>query len=159
MPKESIKNERVAERIKAGVEALGVRGLAGAVGISPAIITRYMQGKVGEPTAATMQKLADHFGVSVAYLRGQHPDYTYEQEVDFMKRVKSGKVLQEELRQMLMRSPGTHDHTTAIESVEKYKELVTAFLAIPLDKMSEARDMLMMLQGLVERNQPKRPST
>jgi transcriptional regulator with XRE-family HTH domain len=47
------------------------RMLARAVGISPAIITRYTQGKVGEPTTATMQKLADYFGVPVAYLRGE----------------------------------------------------------------------------------------
>lgn len=69
-PKESIKNDRVVEIIKDGVKTLGVRGLARAVGISPAIVTRYMQGKVGEPSQSTLQKLASYFGVSVAWLRG-----------------------------------------------------------------------------------------
>jgi len=57
--------------IKGGVEKLGVRGLSRAVGISPAIITRYTQGKVGEPSQTTLEKLADYFGVSVAELRGE----------------------------------------------------------------------------------------
>jgi transcriptional regulator with XRE-family HTH domain len=33
-----------------------------------------LQGKIGEPTTATLQKLADYFGVSVAYLRGEDPE-------------------------------------------------------------------------------------
>jgi transcriptional regulator with XRE-family HTH domain len=69
-PKKSVKNDRVIELIKAGVEKLGVRGLARDVDISPAIITRYVQGKVGEPSQATLEKIAVHFGKSVAWLRG-----------------------------------------------------------------------------------------
>src|SRR6185369_16462769 len=69
-PKESIKNDKVIELIKGGVEKLGVRGLARAVGISPAIITRYTQDKVGEPSQATLEKIAGYFYVSVAWLRG-----------------------------------------------------------------------------------------
>lgn len=69
-PKESVTNNRVIKLIKKGVGALGVRGLARAVGVSPAIVTRYMQGKVGEPSQATLVRLADYFGVSVAWLRG-----------------------------------------------------------------------------------------
>lgn len=70
-PKESIKNEQVIEIIRGGVAKHGVRGLARGVGISPAIITRYMQGKVGEPSQSTLEKLADYFEVSVAWLRGE----------------------------------------------------------------------------------------
>lgn len=70
-PKESVTNDKVVELIKSGVEKLGVRGLARAVDLSPAIITRYTQGKVGEPSQATLGKLADYFGVSVAELRGE----------------------------------------------------------------------------------------
>ena len=56
-----------------GVGKLGVNGFARASEISPALITRYLQGKIGEPTTATLQKLADYFGVSVSYLRGEEP--------------------------------------------------------------------------------------
>lgn len=73
-PKESIKNDRVIETIKGGVEKLGVRGLARAVGISPAIVTRYMQGKVGEPSQATLEKLANYFKLPVPWLRGDFDD-------------------------------------------------------------------------------------
>lgn len=71
MSKESVANNRVVDLFKVEVKIKGVRGLAREVGISPAIITRYMNGKVGEPTTATLQKLAAYFGVSVAYLRGE----------------------------------------------------------------------------------------
>ena len=69
-PKESVKNDRVVQVIKEGVEKLGVRGLARSVGISPSIITRYMQGKVGEPTHATLKKLAEYSDRSISWLRG-----------------------------------------------------------------------------------------
>jgi hypothetical protein len=70
-PKESVKNDKVIDLIKGGVKMLGVRGLARAIGISPAIITRYTQEKVGEPSLATLNKLASYFGVSVTELRGE----------------------------------------------------------------------------------------
>lgn len=79
-PKEKTEMPIVVEAIrnglegKGGVKSLGVNGFARASGISPALITRYLQGKVGEPTTATLQKLADYFGVSVAYLRGEDPE-------------------------------------------------------------------------------------
>jgi transcriptional regulator with XRE-family HTH domain len=66
-----VTNEKVVELIKGGVKSLGVRGLARAVGISPAIITRYAQGKVGEPSQSTIEKLAYYFGVRTRYLRGE----------------------------------------------------------------------------------------
>ena len=69
-PKESVTNNRVVELIKDEVEKMGVRGLSRAVGISPAIITRYTQGKVGEPSQATLEKLAAYFCVPVLWLRG-----------------------------------------------------------------------------------------
>ena len=69
-PKESIKNERVIELIKNGVKENGVRGLSRNIGMSPAIITRYVQGKVGEPSQATLEKLSAYFEVDINYLSG-----------------------------------------------------------------------------------------
>ena len=71
MSKESVANNRVVDLFKVEVKIKGVRGLAREVGISPAIITRYMNGKVGDPTTATLEKLAAYFGVSVPWLRGE----------------------------------------------------------------------------------------
>lgn len=79
-PKEKTKLAGIVELIKdgrgnaKGVAVLGVNGFARATRMSPALVTRYMQGKIGEPTTATLQKLADYFGVSVAYLRGEETD-------------------------------------------------------------------------------------
>lgn len=65
---------------KAGAKALGVNGFARVTGISPALVTRYRQGKIGEPTTATLQKLAAYFDVPVSFLRGDEsvgwPDKT-----------------------------------------------------------------------------------
>lgn len=69
-PKETTKIVRAIELVKEGVKNEGVRGLARATGLSPAIITRYMQGKVGEPTTATLQRLSTYFRVPVSWLRG-----------------------------------------------------------------------------------------
>lgn len=70
-PKESVKNERVIDLVRSGVETEGVRGFARSVGISPAIVSRYMKGEVGEPTNTTLKKIADYFEVTVAWLRGE----------------------------------------------------------------------------------------
>jgi transcriptional regulator with XRE-family HTH domain len=75
-PKEKRKVHGIKELIsngteeKPGVKTLGVNKFARNVGISPALVTRYMQGKVGEPTTATLEKLSAYFGKSVAWLRG-----------------------------------------------------------------------------------------
>lgn len=71
-PKESVTNNKVVQLIKDGVEKLGVRGFASAVKISPAIVSRYKGGKVGEPSQSTLEKLARYFGVTVSYLRGEN---------------------------------------------------------------------------------------
>ena len=69
--------ERVAQVVREGVEKEGVRGFARKTGLSPALVTRYVQGKVGEPTQETLEKLAIYFGVSVGWLRGEYPNTTY----------------------------------------------------------------------------------
>lgn len=62
--------DRFMELIKKGVLKEGVRGLSRSVGISPSIITRYMKGKVGEPSSSTLEKLANYFGVREQWLFG-----------------------------------------------------------------------------------------
>lgn len=69
MSKKTIVNERVVQIVCEGVKKDGVRGLARKSGLSPAIITRYTQGKVGEPTEDTLKRLSEYFGVAVGWLR------------------------------------------------------------------------------------------
>lgn len=70
MPKQSVRNDRAVKLIRQGVDSLGVRGLARAIGVSPAIITRYMQGDVAEPSQATLEKISEFFSVRERFLRG-----------------------------------------------------------------------------------------
>lgn len=67
--------ERVVELLRGRVAATSMLEVSKATGLGLAAIGRYLKG-VGEPTTATLQKLADYFGRSVAYLRGEeHIDW------------------------------------------------------------------------------------
>ena len=52
---------RIIVLISEKVATMGVNGFANASGISPALVSRYLNNKIGEPTTATLQKLADYF--------------------------------------------------------------------------------------------------
>lgn len=54
--------EQVTAIIKVAVEEHGVNGFARLSGLSPALISRYMNGKIGEPMIDTMKKLANYTG-------------------------------------------------------------------------------------------------
>lgn len=70
-PKKAIKNEIVARLITDAAKEKGVRGLAREIGLSPTVITHYTQGKVGEPTQSTLEKLSAFFKLSIPELRGE----------------------------------------------------------------------------------------
>ena len=61
--------ERVVELLKEAVATKSMLEVSKATGLGLAAIGRYLKG-VGEPTTATLQKLADYFGARVRYLRG-----------------------------------------------------------------------------------------
>lgn len=60
----------VVELLKEEVNKRGQRAVARDTTISLPSIQRYLKGG-SEPSQASLQKLADYFGVSVAYLRGE----------------------------------------------------------------------------------------
>jgi len=59
----------VVEKLKEAVAAKSQSAVSRETGIPLFNIQRYLKG-IGEPTSATLQKLADYFGVSVAYRGG-----------------------------------------------------------------------------------------
>lgn len=61
---------RVVELLKADVERTSQAATARATGLTLQTVQRYIKG-IGEPTTATLQKIASYFGVSVAWLRGE----------------------------------------------------------------------------------------
>lgn len=53
-------------------------------------VQRYIKG-IGEPTTATLQKLADYFGVLVPWLQGHFGDMSYEAAKEHRKAAESGQ--------------------------------------------------------------------
>ena len=60
----------VVELLKNAVSEKSMLAVSKSTGLGLAAIGRYLKG-VGEPTTATLQKLSDYFGVTVAQLRGE----------------------------------------------------------------------------------------
>ncbi|MDD2500773.1 MAG: helix-turn-helix transcriptional regulator [Geobacter sp.] len=62
--------ERVVKLLVDEVDAKSILAIHKATGIGLAAIGRYLKG-IGEPTTATLEKLAKYFNVTVAWLRGE----------------------------------------------------------------------------------------
>jgi len=58
--------------------------------VGKSALSRYSKGE-GEPTTATLQKLADYFGVLVPWLQGHFGDMSYEAAKEHRKAVESGQ--------------------------------------------------------------------
>lgn len=65
--------ERVIQLLKDEVARTSQAATARATGLTLRGVQNYLKG-IGEPTTATVQKLANYFGVSVAWLRGESDD-------------------------------------------------------------------------------------
>ena len=62
--------QRVVELLQQEVSEKSILAVAKSTNLGLAAIGRYLKG-IGEPTTATLQKLADHFRVTVPWLRGE----------------------------------------------------------------------------------------
>ncbi len=62
--------ENVMRLLKEQLANCSQKELSEKIGVNTGNICRYLQG-IGEPTHETLEKLADYFRVSVAYLRGE----------------------------------------------------------------------------------------
>ena len=81
---------RVSEILKNAVEAKSQLEVSKQTGIGQAAINRYIKG-IGEPTTATLKKLADYFKVPVAWLQGHFGNMSYEKAREYKAVVDSGK--------------------------------------------------------------------
>ena len=77
--------ERVQELLGTAIKKGTVRKVASEIGLSSAAVHRYASGK-GEPTTATLERLAGYFGVTVPWLRGETwtPTEKYEEFQNFL---------------------------------------------------------------------------
>lgn len=66
--------EKVVELVRKAVAEKSLRAVSKETGVGIAALSRYSQG-IGEPSRATLEKLAGYFAVSVPFLRGEqaHP--------------------------------------------------------------------------------------
>lgn len=71
---------RVVVLLKEQVSEKSILAVSRSTGIGLAAISRYLKG-VGEPTTATLKKLAAYFNVSVEYLRKESPIVAPESEL------------------------------------------------------------------------------
>ena len=82
--------DRVVELLSAEVKEKSILAVHKATGIGLAAIGRYLKG-IGEPTTATLQRLADYFGVLVPWLQGHFENMPYEAAKKHRKAVDSGQ--------------------------------------------------------------------
>ena len=68
--------ERVICELNKKLENTSLNAISKATGVGISALHRYQRG-IGEPTTATLEKLADYFGKSVAWLRGEIDTTSY----------------------------------------------------------------------------------
>ena len=73
--------ERLVELLNKAVKEISQSAVARETGITQSAVHRYMKG-IGEPSQATLEKLAAYFGVSVPWLRGEEDPVGIHQVVD-----------------------------------------------------------------------------
>jgi transcriptional regulator with XRE-family HTH domain len=105
----------VTELIKNKLSETSLNAISKATGIGVAALHRYSRG-IGEPTTATLEKLAGYFGVSVAYLRDENYRPWPEEYASFDAYVESTK---EYLLQAKKELERVDDETIAMDIVLK----------------------------------------
>jgi transcriptional regulator with XRE-family HTH domain len=106
--------QRVVEAISAAVKAKSQSAVARESGLTLLTVQRYLKG-IGEPTNATLQKLADYFKTSVAYLRGE-----IELTGDAQKELETicTRMFEEYKNQIKLNSDGGYNVTLHLENGE-----------------------------------------
>jgi len=126
---------RVVELLKKEVSDKSMLAVSKTTGLGLAAIGRYLKG-IGEPTTATLQKLADYFGVTVAWLRGEDPAWFEWIESGEDKKLSTG-----ELNKVLSKIYKENQFEWS-EKAKKYPELFSMFFALPREQQKEALSVL-----------------
>lgn len=99
--------ERVMELLKTEVIKTSQSAASRNIGLTQSAVGRYIQG-IGEPSTATLEKLAAYFGVSVAWLRGE-PTIAINQSLTFLNTKRANDLI---YSYNLLGNLGFHDLTT-----------------------------------------------
>lgn len=120
--------ERVVHELRKAVDSSSLLAVSNATGVGISALHRYLKG-IGEPTTATLEKLGAYFGVSVWWLRGDDLEYS--------------KVMKDYNGLMV-------SHEKRVALMEKYRELVDAFIRVQPEDKQDAINLLQHLHDLPE---------
>lgn len=104
---------RITELLKKAVAESSQVAVSNATGLTRLTVQRYLKG-IGEPSQETCQKLADFFGVTPGWLRGEEPEIStfhgsVDEAIDFVRKI------------LLSRGLDTEEVESAIQ---EYQELM-----------------------------------
>lgn len=148
---------RVVELLKNEVSEKSILAVSNATGLGLAAIGRYLKG-VGEPTTASLKKLADYFKVSVQWLRGEPVWETYEQARTFYDFSLLPDEKQKRFLEQFINETDEIAAERALETekiklfFEKYRDLITIFLHLPAEDRDNAIDVLRIVQKEIADN-------
>ena len=129
---------RVVELLKKEVSEKSILAVSNATGLGLAAIGRYLKG-IGEPTTASLQKLANYFKVSVPWLRGDIPG-------DCEEEVKRAKRFTNDWGKALAQQDNFKEELRVLGKRADYSSLVDIFLTIPEKQQREALEILRVLE-------------
>jgi len=131
---------RVVELVNKAISEKSIRSISKDTGLGIAAISRYSQG-IGEPTVATIEKLALNFGVSVAWLHG-YSDLSYEEEKTRVAYIDENERLIKEQEAATDELNGLGCEADLLEKMNNYKDLVLEYKKIPSGSRLEALKIL-----------------
>lgn len=160
--------DKVRQLLGDAVSQSSQAAVAKETGLTRQTVQRYLQG-IGEPSGATLQKLADYFDVPVYWLRGdfvaEHLDIDgarewqkwlrmseEEREELSKKSIEETNLKIEELRKEIHAGNLKIEHNkNRIEKIEsnfyKYESLVLEFMKIPPAERVDAIETLMLIDS------------
>ena len=126
---------RVVELLRNAIAEKGQSLVEKETGLSHSMISRYKRG-IGEPTQATLEKLAGYFGVTVTWLRSEKTGFD-----DLYNHLKT--LPESERNETLDKVISLQKNELQKDLFDKYKDLINAYKNIPEDEKNQAFNALL----------------
>lgn len=138
--------KRLIDLINEEVKTKSLNSISKTSGVGISALHRYQRG-IGEPTTATLKKLADYFGVSVSWLRG-YSGLGYEEEKERINLIDEHERLMEEQYTAIDERNSLMRESELIEKMVNYKDLVLEYKKVPSGSRLEALKILELISRL-----------
>lgn len=152
--------ESVVSLLREEVQRSSMLAVSRATGIGLAAIGRYLKG-IGEPTTATLEKLAQYFEVTTDYLRGTGAYSTCTPTLEKARELKKGGPAAE-IRWLLAANESLTGVINEVKVIlesdneippfvfekipKEFDRLVQEFMNLPPEKRDLAREVLLLIQ-------------